>query len=186
MIKKFAAVGVMVLSLTTCSTSATAVEQTKPIVSNATQDNNFAIKTAISFKEQMVIDGNTQRVKNTIAKLKQYVGKTWYVFSGSSPRGWDCSGLTMWTYQQLGIELKHSASVQKNAGKKYKTPKIGDVVAFGWKNYSGAQHVGIYIGNGKMIHAPAPGQRTAIVSVKKWAKMNWNTKVTYTRFIETN
>jgi cell wall-associated NlpC family hydrolase len=185
MIKKFAAVGVMVLSLTMCSTSVSAVEQ-KPIVSNVIQNNNFAIETALSFQEQMLIDRNTQIVKNAIAKLKQYVGKTWYVFSGSTPSGWDCSGLTMWTYQQVGIELKHSASIQKNAGKKYKTPKIGDVVAFGWKNYSGAQHVGIYIGNGKMIHAPAPGQRTAIISVKKWAKMNWNTKVTYTRFIETN
>ena len=185
MIKKFAAVGVMVLSLTMCSTSVSAVEQ-KPIVSNVIQNNNFAIETALSFQEQMLIDRNTQIVKNAIAKLKQYVGKTWYVFSGSTPSGWDCSGLTMWTYQQVGIELKHSASIQKNAGKKYKTPKIGDVVAFGGKNYSGAQHVGIYIGNGKMIHAPAPGQRTAIISVKKWAKMNWNTKVTYTRFIETN
>jgi cell wall-associated NlpC family hydrolase len=185
MIKKFAAVGVMVLSLTTCSTSVSAVEL-KPIDSNVIQTNNFAIETALSFQEQMVIDRNTQIVKNAIAKLKQYVGKTWYVFSGSTPSGWDCSGLTMWTYQQVGIELRHSASIQKNAGKKYKTPKIGDVVAFGWKNYSGAQHVGIYIGNGKMIHAPAPGQRTAVISVKKWAKMNWNTKVTYTRFIETN
>ena len=185
MIKKFAAVGVMVLSLTMCSTSVSAVEL-KPIESKVTQTNNFAIETALSFQEQMVIDRNTQIVKNAIAELKQYVGKTWYVFSGSTPSGWDCSGLTMWTYQQVGIELKHSASIQKNAGKKYKTPKIGDVVAFGWKNYSGAQHVGIYIGNGKMIHAPAPGHRTAIVSVKKWAKMNWNTKVTYTRFIETN
>ena len=185
MIKKFAAVGVMVLSLTTCSSVVQAVEQ-KPIVSNVTKSNNFAIETTLSFQEQMIVDRNTQIVKNAIAKLKRYVGKTWYVFSGSSPRGWDCSGLTMWTYQQLGIELEHSASIQKNSGKKYKTPKIGDVVAFGWKNYSGAQHVGIYIGNGKMIHAPAPGQRTAVVSVKKWAKMNWNTKVTYTRFIETN
>jgi cell wall-associated NlpC family hydrolase len=185
MIKKFAAVGVMVLSLTTCSTSVSAVEL-KPIVPNVIQSNNFAIETALSFQEQMIIDRNTQIVKNAVAELKQYAGKTWYVFSGSTPSGWDCSGLTMWTYQQIGIELEHSASIQKNAGKKYKTPKIGDVVAFGWKNYSGAQHVGIYIGNGKMIHAPAPGQRTAVISVKKWAKMNWNTKVTYTRFIETN
>jgi hypothetical protein len=37
-----------------------------------------------------------------------------------------------------------------------------------------------------MIHAPAPGERTSVVSVKKWAEMNWNTEVTYTRFIETN
>lgn len=184
MIKKFAAVGVMVLSLTTCSTSATAVEQ-KPIVSNVTQ-SSFGNKISVDFEKQIIVKSNTQKLNKAIAKLRQYVGKTWYVFSGNTPRGWDCSGLTMWTYEQLGIELKHSASAQKNSGKKYKTPKIGDVVAFGWKNYSGAQHVGIYIGNGKMIHAPAPGHRTAIVSVKKWAKMNWNTKVTYTRFIETN
>ena len=184
MIKKFAAVGVMVLSLTTCSTSVSAVEQ-KPIVSNVLQ-TSFSVKESVNFKRQIVLKSNTQQINKAIAKLRQYVGKTWYVFSGNTPNGWDCSGLTMWTYEQLGIELKHSASAQKNSGKKYKTPKIGDVVAFGWKNYSGAQHVGIYIGNGKMIHAPAPGHRTAIISVKKWAKMNWNTKVTYTRFIETN
>jgi cell wall-associated NlpC family hydrolase len=184
MIKKFAAVSVMVLSLTTCSSPAQGIEQ-KPIVSNVIQ-SNFGNKTSINFEKQIILKSNTQKLNKVIAKLKQYVGKTWYVFSGNTPRGWDCSGLTMWTYEQLGIELKHSASAQKNSGKKYKTPKIGDVVAFGWKNYSGAQHVGIYIGNGKMIHSPAPGHKTQIISVKKWTKMNWNTKVTYTRFIETN
>jgi len=183
MIKKFAAVGVMVLTLTTCSTPAQGIVQ-KPIVSNVTQ-NSFDIKPAVNFEKQIILKSNTQKLNKVIAKLKQYVGKTWYVFSGNTPNGWDCSGLTMWTYQQLGIELKHSASAQKNSGKKYKTPKIGDVVAFGWKTYSGAQHVGIYIGNGNMIHSPAPGHRTQIISVKKWKKMNWNTKVTYTRFIET-
>lgn len=181
MIKKFAAVSVMVLSLTTCSSPAQGIEQ-KPIAITSIAKT----KDLSNIKENIILKANTEKLNKTIAKLKQYVGKTWYVFSGNTPRGWDCSGLTMWTYEQLGIELKHSASAQKNSGKKYKTPKIGDVVAFGWKNYSGAQHVGIYIGNGKMIHAPAPGHRTAIISVKKWAKMNWNTKVTYTRFIETN
>jgi len=182
MIKKFAAVGVMVLSLTTCSTSVSAVEQ-KPIVSNVIK--SIDIKKPVNFKKQIILQSNTQKLNKAIANLRRYVGKTWYVFSGNTPNGWDCSGLTMWTYEQIGIELEHSASAQKNSGKKYKTPKIGDVVAFGWKNYSGAQHVGIYIGNGKMIHAPAPGHRTQIISVKKWKKMNWNTKVTYTRFIET-
>lgn len=180
MIKKFAAVGVMVLSLTTCSSPAQGIEQ-KPIAITSiakTQDLS-------DIKENIIVRANTEKLNKTIAKLRQYVGKTWYVFSGNTPRGWDCSGLTMWTYEQLGIELKHSASAQKNSGKQYKTPKIGDIVAFGWKNYSGAQHVGIYIGNGKMIHAASPGHRTAIISVKKWAKMNWNTKVTYTRFIKT-
>jgi cell wall-associated NlpC family hydrolase len=90
----------------------------------------------------------------------------------------------MWAYGQLGIDLVHSASVQKNSGKQYKTPKIGDIVAFGWNGWNGAGHVGIYIGSGKMIHAPAPGQRTRIESVKSFGNYGYS-KITYTRIIET-
>jgi cell wall-associated NlpC family hydrolase len=50
---------------------------------------------------------NSTMVNSVIEKLKNRVGKTWYVFSGNTPSGWDCSGLTMWFYQQLGIELEH-------------------------------------------------------------------------------
>lgn len=184
--KKFAAIGVMALTLTTCSTPSQGYEL-KPIVSKVVPaPSNTLVDVIKDLNKQAVIVSNTKKLNNAISNLRKYVGKTWYVFSGNTPRGWDCSGLTMWTYEQIGIELKHSASAQKNSGTKHKKPKIGDVVAFGWKNYSGAQHVGIYIGNGKMIHSPAPGHRTQIISVKKWTKMNWNTKVTYTRFIETN
>jgi cell wall-associated NlpC family hydrolase len=126
---------------------------------------------------------NTAKVNSVIKKLKKTVGKTPYVFSGSTPYGWDCSGMVMWAYAKLGIDLRHSASSQKNSGKFVKSPKPGDIVAFGWSGWKGAQHVGIYLGNGKMIHAGGQGDRTSVISVSKWAKMNGNTKVTYTRLI---
>jgi cell wall-associated NlpC family hydrolase len=121
-----------------------------------------------------------------VKKLKKRVGKTWYVFSGSTPAGWDCSGLVMWTYQQIGIKLKHSATEQGHSGHSTKHPKTGDIVAFGWKGTGVKQHVGIYLGNGMMIHSGgAPGERTAIISIAKWAKENGNTKVTYIRLLDT-
>lgn len=174
--KKFAIImGVVILLIAGCSASAKAGSPLKmkiavaPVFDNSI--SNFVNETAKPF-----------RVRAVVQDLKKHVGYTWYVFSGNSPSGWDCSGLTMWFYEQLGRELKHSASVQKNSGTIVKNPKIGDIVAFGWKGYGGAGHVGIYIGNGLMIHAGGgPGERTNIMKVSNFAKSNWNTLVTYTR-----
>jgi cell wall-associated NlpC family hydrolase len=176
MIKKFAAIGTMVLILSTCSSPSQAAEL-KPIIKQVTQKQNNILNV-----KQIVLNENRLKITHAVHKLEKYVGKTWYVFSGNTPSGWDCSGLTMWTYEQMGVILYHSASVQKYAGKHYKTPKVGDIVSFGWKGYSGAGHVGIYIGNGKMIHAPSPGHRTRIQNIKQFAKYGY-TKVVYTRIL---
>jgi cell wall-associated NlpC family hydrolase len=105
------------------------------------------------------------------------------VFGGSTPRGWDCSGLVLWYYDQLGIELYHSASAQKYEGKPRKyseaKAKVGDII---WN----PGHVGIYVGDGYMIHSPHPGARTERVNVWDWAKDNGTSNVTYTRLIKTN
>lgn len=130
-----------------------------------------------------VLFENTVAVKAAVKKLNKTVGKTWYVFSGSTPRGWDCSGLTMWFYEQLGIQLEHRASKQQSVGVATKNPKPGDLVVFKYKGYKTAYHVGIYIGNGKMIHAPKHGHRTMVESVKKFAG-NYS-KVSYRTIIET-
>ena len=187
MIRKFAAVGVMALTLTTCSLPAQGIEQ-KPLVTKnvVTPESLFDMD---SFYAKMKINANTTKLNSAISNLKKYVGKTWYVFSGNTPRGWDCSGLTMWTYEQVGIDLRHSASAQKNYRKPHKysraNAKVGDIIAFGWNGWSGAGHVGIYIGNGKMIHVPAPGHRTMVQSVKSFGDYGYS-KVTYTRLIKTN
>lgn len=186
--KKFAAIGVMALTLTTCSSPSQAIES-KPIVSQVVSAPQQTMLDAIqSMNRQAILVSNTKKLNKAISSLKKYVGKTWYVFSGNTPNGWDCSGLTMWTYEQLGIELKHSASAQKNYSKPHKysasKAKVGDIIAFGWDGLSSAGHVGIYIGNGKMIHSPAPGHRTMIQSIKSFSKYGYS-KVTYTRIVKT-
>lgn len=104
---------------------------------------------------------NKQALEDRIIELEKYVNKTWYVFSGSSPRGWDCSGMTKWFYEGLGVTLEHSASKQaKNAGHYVDTPQIGDIVAFKHLNSNKYFHVGIYAGDNMVIHAKKPGTRT--------------------------
>jgi cell wall-associated NlpC family hydrolase len=124
---------------------------------------------------------NAETLQRVVSKVKKYAGKTWYAYGGSTPRGWDCSGLVLWTYKQAGVKLYHSASVQMNSGKRVKTPKVGDLVAF---SYGGryAGHIGIYVGDGKFIHSPRPGVRTVVENVKKFAN-NIGSRVVYTRVL---
>lgn len=124
---------------------------------------------------------NEKRITDALSSLNKHVGKTWYVFSGNTPSGWDCSGLTMWFYEQLGIELEHRASKQEYAGVRTKTPKPGDLVVFKYKGYKSAYHVGIYIGDGQMIHAPRKGEVTRIESVENFGGNYSN--ITYVNFI---
>lgn len=130
---------------------------------------------------------DTKELNQAVVLVKKQVGKTWYAFSGSTPDGWDCSGLVLWMYGKIGYNLEHRASLQKNSGELVKEPKIGDIVAFTYKGSKSAYHVGIYVGPNEMIHAGGKrGDRTEIVSISQWAKGNGNTVVTYTRVIETN
>jgi cell wall-associated NlpC family hydrolase len=183
MIKKFAAIGVMALTLSTCSSPSQAAES-KPIITYE-KPQEIISKSKTGFQQKLLEIYRTQQLNQAIHQLRKYVNKTWYVFSGETPNGWDCSGLTRWVYKQVGIGLAHSANIQKHSGKKYDIPKIGDIVAFGWKGWAGAVHVGIYVGNGMMINAPSPGHLTTLQSVESFAKAGY-TNVTYTRIIQTN
>jgi cell wall-associated NlpC family hydrolase len=129
------------------------------------------------------IHNNTIAMHNMLDAVKARVGRTWYVFSGASPAGWDCSGLVLWAYEQVGIELPHRASEQKLAGKLTETPQPGDIVSFTYKGSQSAYHVGLYLGEGMMIDAPRPGQSTSIESIDKFAG-NYS-KVTYTHILDT-
>ena len=82
-----------------------------------------------------------------------------YVYGGASPGGFDCSGLVMWVYGRLGVPLPHNAAALYSVGRPIPTSdmKPGDLVFF-----HGLGHVGIYIGHGRMIHAPQTGERVEI------------------------
>ncbi|MQA94447.1 MAG: NlpC/P60 family protein [Streptosporangiales bacterium] len=76
-----------------------------------------------------------------------------YVWGAEGPGTFDCSGLSMWAYGQVGINLPHYTGAQWTAGTRVSTPRVGDLVFF----YSDLHHMGIVIGNGKMVHAPHTG-----------------------------
>ena len=95
-----------------------------------------------------------------VAIAQRYIGVP-YVYGGASPSGFDCSGLTMYCYAQIGIGLSHGATDQQHASAPVPISALqpGDLVFFGSAAYS--YHVGIYVGGGSMINAPHTG---AVVS----------------------
>ena len=94
--------------------------------------------------------------EQVVAMAMQYTG-TRYVYGGSSPNGFDCSGFTMYLYRQFGYSLPHTASGQyANCGYKIAKSDLqpGDLVFFTSSGAGGSiNHVGIYIGDGNVIHA---------------------------------
>jgi cell wall-associated NlpC family hydrolase len=85
-----------------------------------------------------------------------------YVFGAAGLVTWDCSGLTMRAYQAAGVSLPHSSAAQSRMGKKVSLNalKPGDLLFFGRP----VSHVGMYIGGGKMVHAPRSGSRVKITT----------------------
>ncbi len=85
-----------------------------------------------------------------------------YVFGAAGLVTWDCSGLTMRAYQSAGVSLPHSSAAQSRMGKKVSTKSLkpGDLLFFGRP----VSHVGMYIGGGKMVHAPRSGSRVKVTT----------------------
>ena len=83
-----------------------------------------------------------------------------YVFGAAGLVTWDCSGLTMRAYEAAGVSLPHSSAAQSRLGKKVSLNalKPGDLLFFGRP----VSHVGIYLGGGKMVHAPRSGSRVKV------------------------
>jgi peptidoglycan DL-endopeptidase CwlO len=88
-----------------------------------------------------------------------------YVWGGSSPSGFDCSGFVMYVYGQMGVSLPHSSYAQYNVGVAVSQSDLqpGDLVFF-----DGLGHVGLYIGGGQFIHAPHTGDFVKISSLTGW------------------
>lgn len=86
-----------------------------------------------------------------------------YVWGAAGPGQFDCSGLVMWAFQQAGISLPHSSYAQAAGGQPVSRDQMqpGDVVSY----YSDASHVGIYIGDGMMVHASTFGVPVRVAPV---------------------
>ncbi|MCA0145774.1 C40 family peptidase [Blastococcus sp. LR1] len=86
-----------------------------------------------------------------------------YVWAAGGPNAYDCSGLTQYAFRAAGISLPHSSRGQAGMGQAVSRAQLqpGDLVFF----YSPVSHVGIYIGNGQMVHAPTSGDVVKVASV---------------------
>lgn len=89
-----------------------------------------------------------------------------YRWGGASPRsGFDCSGLVSWVYSRVGVRLPHYTYAQWHYGRRVGRAglRAGDVLFF-----SGLRHVGIYIGGGRLIHAPHAGTQVQVARLSGW------------------
>ncbi|MEU3279312.1 NlpC/P60 family protein [Streptomyces antibioticus] len=94
------------------------------------------------------------RAGAALAAARSALGRP-YVWGANGPSGFDCSGLVQWSYAQAGVALPRTSQAQAHAGRRVPLSQArpGDIVTY----RSDASHVGMYVGNGQVIHAPYPG-----------------------------
>ncbi|MCX5196839.1 NlpC/P60 family protein [Streptomyces sp. NBC_00249] len=96
------------------------------------------------------------RAMTAVMAARAAVGRP-YVWGSTGPTGFDCSGLMVWSYRQAGVALPRTSQAQRHAGRQVPLSQAqpGDLVTY----RSDASHVGMYVGNGQVVHAPYPGAR---------------------------
>ncbi|MDT0492978.1 C40 family peptidase [Streptomyces griseus] len=94
------------------------------------------------------------RAASAVSAVHRALGKP-YVWGANGPSGFDCSGLMQWAYAQAGVSLPRTSQAQRYAGRMVPLSQAqpGDLVAY----RADASHIGMYVGNGQVIHAPYPG-----------------------------
>lgn len=97
-----------------------------------------------------------------VSIAERFIGAP-YVYGGSSPAGFDCSGFTSYVYGLAGKSLPRTATAQMNSVVRVSSPMPGDLIFFG--NGSYAYHVAIYVGNGMMIDSNHPGGSVGIRAI---------------------
>ncbi|SHF49175.1 Putative peptidoglycan binding domain-containing protein [Caldanaerobius fijiensis DSM 17918] len=130
-----------------------------------------AIKRALSTSAVVVSRGLYERaaVNTSIVDIaKQYLG-TPYVYGGTTPSGFDCSGFVQYVFKQAGISIGRTAVDQYEGGTYVSSDKLlpGDILFFSTSG-NGPTHEGIYIGNNQLIHMSSSQQKATISDFSGW------------------
>jgi cell wall-associated NlpC family hydrolase len=144
---------------------ATAATATPPVLASALSSESAAA----AQPPAVTTPAPVSRYGGVVGIAMQYLG-TPYVYGGSSPSGFDCSGFVMYVYAKLGVSLPHNAAAQYGYGTPVDRSQLqpGDLVFF-----NGLGHNGIYIGGGSFIHAPHTGDVVKISSLSGWYDSTW-------------
>lgn len=143
-----------VKNVTVSSKKTTSVKKSSSSTSTASKTTAASKKTTKTVASRgKAAPVPADKASAVIDYAKQFMGIK-YVFGGSTPSGFDCSGFTMYVFQKINIDLPHSASAQASMGIAVSKSELmpGDLVFF--ETYKkGISHVGIYIGGGNFIEA---------------------------------
>lgn len=181
--KSIALTGIGVLLLAGCSASVSIAEVSSTV--EVAKKRVVPAPSTFSTRElvkQAKVTRNTAKMNKVVKYLKTRVHRTSYVFSGSSPYGWDCSGMVRWAYARFGLDVPHSANKQGHIGTRVSSPKVGDIVVFAYKNSTNFYHSAIYIGNNKIVHAHQSRKTTVIEPLSNYK----NSQIRFVRLVQTD
>ena len=111
-------------------------------------------------------DSGKSTTINIVNTAKKFIGGR-YVFGGSTPAGFDCSGFTQYVYNQMGINIPRATTSQASAGSRLSKSELqpGDLLIFSNTYKAGPSHAGIYLGNGQFVHAANPSKGIRLDSI---------------------
>ena len=148
-------------------------KQTKTTAEEKTSEVKTEKKTTTQKESKKTTKTTTKSTKEStkgeqvVAYAKQYLGYK-YTYGGASPStGFDCSGFTSYVYKHFGYNISRSSVAQASEGRKVakKDLQPGDILIYKNRSLTRVGHVGIYIGNNKMIHASEPGVGVTITNI---------------------
>lgn len=121
---------------------------------------------------QPVVRASDETARKALEYAREMVGKP-YKYAGNTPAGFDCSGLVNYSYGKAGLRLPRDTRNQRQSTVLVSTRNLraGDLLFFDQEG-SKASHVGLYIGDGRFIHAPSSGGKVRVDSMKSdfWKK----------------
>ena len=132
---------------------------------NNQQQNNNNQAAQASSQAQQSSTTRTGSGNNVVSYAESFIGVP-YVYGGTTPSGFDCSGFVQYVYNHFGKSLPRTTTQQENCGTQIPVSQAQPGDLYFWGNKGSAYHVAICVGNGKNIAAPEPGQSVSIGSTQ--------------------